>query len=176
MRYVWLILFLLTIPAANWLIGNVGECVFNGPCLVPVWPGVMAPSGVVMAGVALVLRDFVHEQLGAKWAIAAIVIGAALSFFIAPPMLAVASASAFLMSELIDLSVYAPLRKKGFVAALVGSSLVGAIVDSAAFLLIAFGSVAYLPGQVIGKAWAIVFIATIYKAISKNITGNPNAA
>ena len=42
-----LILFALTIPAANWLIGNIGTtCVpLHGPCLVPVAPGLMAPSG-----------------------------------------------------------------------------------------------------------------------------------
>lgn len=164
MRYVFLVLFLLTIPAANWLIGNVGECIPNGPCLIPVWPGVMAPSGVLMIGAALALRDFVHNALGAKWAIGAIVVGAAISFLIAPPMLAIASAAAFLISEAIDLSVYAPLKKKGFLVALIGSSIVGAIVDSAAFLLIAFGSVAYLPGQVIGKAWAVFVIAAIYWA------------
>ena len=44
-----LVLFALTIPAANWLIGNAGTvCVPNGPCLVPVWPGIKAPSGVVI--------------------------------------------------------------------------------------------------------------------------------
>ena len=44
---VFLVLFALTIPAANWLIGNAGtDCVPNGPCLIPVAPGLMAPSGV----------------------------------------------------------------------------------------------------------------------------------
>jgi hypothetical protein len=37
-----LALFALTIPTANWLIGNAGTvCVPNGPCLVPVAPGIM---------------------------------------------------------------------------------------------------------------------------------------
>ena len=49
-----LVLFGLTIPAANWVIGNAGTvCVPNGPCLVPVWPGIMAPSGVLMVGLGL---------------------------------------------------------------------------------------------------------------------------
>ena len=49
--YVFLVLFCLTIPAANWMIGHVGTvCVPNGPCLVPVAPGIMAPSGVLMVG------------------------------------------------------------------------------------------------------------------------------
>ena len=45
----FLIAFGLTIPAANWMIGNVGTvCVPKGPCLIPVAPGLMAPSGVAM--------------------------------------------------------------------------------------------------------------------------------
>ena len=52
---VFPVLFALTIPAANWLIGNVGtKCVPNGPCLIPVAPGgLVAPSGVTMIGIAL---------------------------------------------------------------------------------------------------------------------------
>ena len=38
------------IPAANWLIGNAGTfCVPNGPCVIPVAPGITAPSGVLMS-------------------------------------------------------------------------------------------------------------------------------
>src|SRR5262245_824967 len=62
---IFLVLFCLTIPAANWMIGHVGTvCVPNGPCLVPVAPGIMAPSGVLMVGAALVLRDLVQRRLG----------------------------------------------------------------------------------------------------------------
>ena len=65
-KYGYLAVFILTIPAANWLISNIGTvCVPNGPCLVPVAPGLMAPSGVLMIGLALVMRDAVHEHLGA---------------------------------------------------------------------------------------------------------------
>ena len=50
--------FLACVPAANWLIVHVGTvCVPEGPCLVPVAPGILAPSGVLTVGVALVLRD-----------------------------------------------------------------------------------------------------------------------
>ena len=36
----------------------------TGPCLIPVAPGLMAPSGVTMIGLALVLRDLVQRRLG----------------------------------------------------------------------------------------------------------------
>src|SRR5262249_40093467 len=102
---VFLALFGLTIPAANWLIGHVGTvCVPQGPCLVPVLPGLMAPSGVMMIGIALVLRDLVQRRLGLGVSAAAVLAGAALSALLAPPALVIASAVAFLLSELADLA------------------------------------------------------------------------
>lgn len=152
--YLALAAFALTVPAANWLIGNVGtECIPEGPCLIPVGFGLMAPSGVLMIGLALVLRDVVHRYLGAAWAIAAILIGGGLSALFAPPALAVASTVAFLLSETADLLVYAPLYRKRLIAAVVASGIVGAIIDSAVFLWLAFGSFDFIAGQVLGKVW-----------------------
>jgi uncharacterized PurR-regulated membrane protein YhhQ (DUF165 family) len=154
---IFLVLFCLTIPAANWMIGNVGTaCVPKGPCLVPVAPGVMAPSGVVMVGAALVLRDLVQRRLGVEFGVGAIIAGAALSAGLAPPSLVVASAAAFLLSEFTDFLVYTPLARRRLVAAVVASSIVGLIVDSVIFLWLAFGSLEFLFGQVIGKLWMVL--------------------
>ncbi len=155
--FLFLAGFGLCIPFANWLIGNAGTvCVPQGPCLIPVAPGVMAPSGVLMIGLALVLRDLVQRRLGVEWAIGAIAAGAALSAFLAPPALVLASAMAFLLSELADLGVYTPLQRKGLVRAVLLSSALGLVVDSVVFLYLAFGSLDYLAGQVIGKAWMVL--------------------
>jgi uncharacterized PurR-regulated membrane protein YhhQ (DUF165 family) len=154
---VCLVLFGLTIPAANWLIGNAGTvCVPNGPCLIPVAPGLMAPSGVTMIGIALVLRDLVQRRLGVGVAVGAIAAGAALSALIAPPSLVVASAVAFLISEFADLAVYTPLARRRLIAAVVASSMVGLVVDSIVFLYLAFGSLDFLLGQIVGKAWMVL--------------------
>jgi queuosine precursor transporter len=153
----FLVLFALTIPAANWMIGHVGTaCPPGGPCLIPVAPGLMAPSGVLMIGIALVLRDLVQRRLGLAAALAAILVGAALSAFLAPPAIVVASASAFLLSEMADLFVYTPLQRRNFLLAVVLSSFVGLVVDSAVFLYLAFGSLDFLAGQVVGKAWMVL--------------------
>ena len=161
---IFLLLFCLTIPAANWMIGNVGtECVPKGPCLVPVAPGVMAPSGVLMVGAALVLRDLVQRRLGVEFGVGAIIAGAALSAGLAPPSLVVASAAAFLLSEFADFAVYTPLARQRLVAAVIASSIAGLIVDSIVFLWLAFGSLEFLFGQIVGKLWmvliAIPFVA-----------------
>lgn len=155
---VCLVAFGACIPAANWLIGNVGTfCVPNGPCLIPVAPGLTAPSGVLMIGLALVLRDLVQRRLGAKFALMAIAVGTLLSAFVAPPALVIASAAAFLFSELADFAVYTPLQRRGLVAAVFASSVAGLVVDSLVFLWLAFGSLDYLGGQIVGKAWMVLF-------------------
>jgi hypothetical protein len=81
--------YMITIPAANFLIGHVGTvCVPDGPCLIPVAPGVLAPSGVLMIGAALLLRDLVQRRYGARWSLGCIAAGTSLSFLIAPAALA----------------------------------------------------------------------------------------
>jgi uncharacterized PurR-regulated membrane protein YhhQ (DUF165 family) len=156
--YLALAAFGATIPLANWMIGHVGTvCVPNGPCLIPVMPGVMAPSGVLMIGLALVLRDLVQRRLGRNWSLGAIAVGTLISAMLAPASLVVASASAFLLSELADFAVYTPLQERRLVLAVVASSFAGLIVDSLVFLYLAFGSLEFLGGQIIGKSWMVLF-------------------
>lgn len=159
---IYFILFILTIPAMNWVVMNVGTvCTKDGPCLIPVWPGLMAPSGVLMAGVALVLRDGLQSKLGVRWSLYAILIGAALSAVFSEPSLVIASVLAFFFSELADLVVYTPMRKKWPAWAIMASGLVGSFVDSAIFLSLAFGSVEYIFGQVLGKFWMSLAVALL---------------
>lgn len=154
---IFLVMFGLTIPAANWLIGHAGTaCIPQGPCVVPVAPGLMAPSGVTMVGIALVLRDLVQRRLGTGMSAVAIVAGCALSALLAPAALVFASATAFLLSEFADLAVYTPLARRRLVTAVAVSSLVGLVVDSIVFLWLAFGSLDFLAGQIVGKAWMVL--------------------
>ncbi len=163
-----LLLFLASVPFANWLIQHVGTvCVPAGPCLVPVAPGVLAPSGVLAAGAALVLRDVVQRCLGVAWGIGAIVLGTALSVLVAPPALVLASGAAFLLSEFADFAVYTPLQRRGLVLAVLASSVAGLVVDSLVFLLLAFGSLEFLAGQVVGKAWAVLFSIPLIRLLRR---------
>lgn len=159
-------LFAATIPAANYVIGNVGvQLLEGGPHLIPVGFGLMAPSGVMMVGAALVLRDIVHERLGAGWALAAIAIGGGLSWWFAPPALVLASVLAFTLSELADFAVYSPLRKKRLGLAVALSGLVGSAIDSAVFLWLAFGSLSFIEGQVVGKLWMSLIAFAVISAM-----------
>lgn len=164
---ILIILYALTIPAANWLIGHLGTvCVPDGPCLIPVLPGIMAPSGVLMIGAALVLRDLVQRRHGVRVSLVCVLVGAALSALVAPPALVVASGLAFLFSEIADFAVYTPLAKRRFTLAVVASTIVGAAVDSALFLWLAFGSLEHMEGQIVGKVYAAVAFL-LYQAIAR---------
>ena len=160
--------FLACVPLANWLILHVGTvCMANGPCLVPVAPGLLAPSGVLTVGVALVLRDVVQRCLGLRFGLLAIAIGTMLSIGVAPPSLVVASGIAFALSELADCAVYTPLQRRRLMAAVVASSMVGLVVDSIVFLWLAFGSLEFLPGQIVGKAWAVLIAIPLVRLLRR---------
>lgn len=140
----FLIAYIAVIFLANWAIQT-----FH---LVPVGFGLMAPAGVYFAGLAFTLRDLVQDRLGRNWTIGAILAGAALSYLIEPKF-ALASAAAFLVSEILDFAIYTPLRKRNWLTAVTVSNLAGLVADSALFLWLAFGSIDFLPGQVVGKLW-----------------------
>lgn len=141
---VWLGAYIATIFGANWAIATFGA--------VPVGFGLMAPAGVYFAGLAFTLRDLVQDSLGRIATVAAIVAGAALSALVSPQF-AVASGIAFLLSELADFAVYTPLRRRNWLGAVFASNVAGFAVDSALFLTLAFGSLEFLPGQLVGKGW-----------------------
>ena len=153
---LYFVLYITCLPLANWMLRHVGTCGDNGPCVVPVWPGIMAPSGVLAIGSALVLRDLVQRRMGLRFSLMAIAIGAVISWFFSPAFLVVASVAAFIFSETTDALVFTPLQKKGLIAAVILSSIAGIVVDSVLFLSLAFHSLNFLGGQIIGKLWAVV--------------------
>lgn len=151
------LLFAATIPAANWMIGHVGDC---GPvCTIPVGFGLYAPSGVLMVGLTLVLRDALHERGGLLAVAGAVALGALATLAVAPAALAVASLAAFLAAEAVDTAAYSMARRHGRARAVMVSGLVGAAADSAVFLWLAFGSLDYLTGQTLGKLYASAAVA-----------------
>ena len=147
--------FVATVIAANWALSRYG--------IVSIGFGLMAPAGVYFAGLAFGVRDALHESGGRRWVLTAIAAGAAVSWLIEDAVtipgghlpIAAASAVAFGFSELADLAVYGPLRRKAWPLAVAASNVVGAAVDSLLFLWLAFGSVAHWQGNVAGKAYMV---------------------
>lgn len=158
---VWPLFALLGCPvAANLMIQHVGyEC---PPCLLPVAPGIWTASGVYVAGLSLAVRDVVHERFGGVVAFVVVVLGAGLSAMISPAV-ALASASAFVLSEAADAGIYSALRRGlSRPAAVMVSGVVGAVVDGISFVWIAFGSLDLGAGNVIGKLYASAALAAYW--------------
>ena len=147
---------LACILAANFVTSRYG--------VVPVGFGLMATAGTYFAGLTFVLRDALQDTAGKRWTLGLIAAGAALSFILADPFIALASAAAFLSSEVADLLVYTPLRKRGYIRAAVTSNIVGSFVDTIIFLTIAgFPFREALAGQMAGKL-TVTVIAVIVVA------------
>jgi uncharacterized PurR-regulated membrane protein YhhQ (DUF165 family) len=122
--------------------------------LIPAGFGLVTAAGTVFAGLALLLRDVVQDAAGRWVALALIAVGATLSALLSTPALAVASAAAFLISELVDLAVYTPLRARGWnLRAKAASNLISAPIDTVVFLSLAgFGlATPIVAGQLVGK-------------------------
>lgn len=151
-------LFLASVIAANWAVVTFG--------LVPVGFGLLAPAGVYVAGLAFTLRDLTQEAFGRRGVAGAILLGAVLSWFVAPGF-ALASGAAFLFSELADFAVYSPLRRRRrpLPVAVLTSNTVGAVLDSIIFLWLAFGSLDLLVGQIVGKSWVTLLAVVLLVAL-----------
>ena len=146
--------FVGTVVAANWALTTYG--------IVPVGFGLSAPAGVYFVGLAFTLRDLLHEAGGRRWVLVAIAVGALVSAGLEDAQrIAFASGVAFAASELADLAVYGPLRRRGWLAAIAASNAVGLLVDSMLFLWLAFGSLNFLEGQVVGKAYMTLLAVAV---------------
>lgn len=129
--------------ASNWLTARYGLV------------GGFVTAGTFTAGLVLAARDAVREAAGVWASLACVAVGAAASAFMAGPVLAIASAIAFALSEIADTTVYEPLRSEGRLRALAWSNVVGSVVDSLLFLTIAgFPLWPAIGGQVAVK-WAV---------------------
>ncbi len=151
--------FVATVYAANWSIKKYE--------FVSIGFGLSAPAGVYFAGLAFTLRDLLHVKGDRIWIISAIVAGALLSGLLEDAQrLALASGTAFLLSETADWLIYSPISKKNWLAAVLGSNSVGLILDSIIFLSVAFGSLAYIEGQILGKAY-MTLIAIVILSVAR---------
>lgn len=154
-RVLALAAYIGSIVAANWMTVTFG--------LVPIGFGLLVTAGTFAAGVALLARDWVQTTSGRLVAVGAIVVGAALSYFIADPFIALASGLAFLVSELVDLGVFTRLRERSLPGAVLLSSVVAAPVDTVLFLWLAGFGVTWqaVLGQFIVKTGLALAVALI---------------
>jgi uncharacterized PurR-regulated membrane protein YhhQ (DUF165 family) len=94
--------------------------------------------------VAFLVTDLTNKLFGPsaarKVVIAGFVIAVIVSFIVASPRIAIASGSAFLISQLLDVSIFDKLRAGTWWRAPLISSMLGAVVDTFVFFSFAFAA------------------------------------
>ena len=126
MRFKFAALYIVLIVLVNWG--------FTVVPLVDLPGGSKWPPMSLVVGLVFVARDFAQREIGHR-VIIAMLISAALSYVMANPFVAVASLSAFLISEFADWAVYSFTRRP-FGQRVLLSSLVGTPLDSVVFLAV----------------------------------------
>lgn len=123
-RAPWVYVYVLLIPLVNWSFANVPSY--------PVWGGEWNPM-VVVTGLILVVRDLAQREVG-HTIFLPLCVGIFVSFIMAPPQIAAASAIAFAISESIDWAIFT-FTKRPLSGRILWSCGASAPVDSLVFLL-----------------------------------------
>ncbi|OJF92278.1 queuosine precursor transporter [Pararhizobium antarcticum] len=94
--------------------------------------------------IAFLVTDLTNRQFGPQIARKVVVIGFAvavvLSIFVASPRIAIASGSAFLLGQFLDISLFNRLRTQSWWRAPLVGSLFGSLLDTAIFFSLAFAA------------------------------------
>ncbi len=144
MNYRYTLLYVALIVAVNFL--------FSVVPLVELPGGTQWPPVALLVGFVFVARDFAQREIGHK-VLLAMLVGVVISYFMADPFVAMASAAAFLISEMADWAVYT-VTKRPLSERILYSSFLGAPIDSAVFLgMLGFASV---PGVALMSASKLV--------------------
>lgn len=122
----------------------------------------LAPMSFLV-GLIFILRDFAQRELGHK-VLFFMGLGVVVSYLLADPYVALASAVAFALSELIDWLVYT-FTKKPMKERILISSAISTPIDSSVFMLmLSFFS---LPGLIIMTASKMFAAIAIYIWLAK---------
>lgn len=94
--------------------------------------------------VAFLVTDLTNRQFGPsaarKVVFAGFVVGVALSFVTSVPRIAMASGTAFLVGQFLDISVFNRLRRMSWWRAPLAGSLAGSVLDTVLFFSLAFSA------------------------------------
>ena len=98
--------------------------------------------GAFIYPVAFLITDLTNRQFGPatarKVVFAGFVVGIALSFFTSAPRIAIASGSAYLAGQLLDIALFNRLRRQSWWRAPLVGSLIGSALDTLLFFSFAF--------------------------------------
>jgi len=99
---------------------------------------------------AFFVSDLTNRRYGPQVARLVVLVGfvcaIVVSFKLATPRLAIASGTAFLVGQLLDISLFARLRRQAWWRAPLAASVVGSLIDTAIFFSLAFAPFAVFLG------------------------------
>jgi|TARA_R110000824_G_scaffold372511_1_gene562655 uncharacterized PurR-regulated membrane protein YhhQ (DUF165 family) len=127
MKFKYAVIYIATVVAINMAFAYIPPIVL--------FDGTIFTIGSVVAGLVFVARDFAQREVGHKVVLLLMAAAGLLSYLLADPFVAIASITAFAISELSDYIVYSKY-KGDFNKRVVVSSLVSVPIDTAVFLAI----------------------------------------
>ena len=145
---MWTVLYIASIVLVNWLFTAIA------PWPTPLGDLYLATFAV---GAIFVLRDYAQRETG-HYILFATAVAGVLTWFMVDPTIAVASITAFMLSELADWAVYSLLRRPLSQRILI-SSMIALPLDTLAFLhLSGFLTPATFVTEILSKAVGVLFV------------------
>ena len=136
---IYTLLMTLVVVASNFLVQFPVSGTLFGIAL-----GDLLTWGAFTYPVAFLVTDLTNRQFGPSMArrvvLAGFVVGVALSFVTSMPRIAIASGSAYLLGQLLDIAVFNRLRRQSWWRAPLVGSLIGSALDTAIFFSFAFAA------------------------------------
>ncbi|WP_417307697.1 queuosine precursor transporter [Devosia sp.] len=125
------------VAASNFLVQFPVQATFGGINL-----GDLLTWGAFTYPVAFLVNDLTNRTLGPQRArmvvLSGFVVAVVISIFLATPRIAIASGTAFLMAQLLDVSIFDRLRRGAWWQAPLVSTFLGSVLDTVVFFGISF--------------------------------------
>ncbi|NTJ43966.1 queuosine precursor transporter [Agrobacterium larrymoorei] len=137
--FVYVVLMTLVVVASNILVQYPLSGTLFGINL-----GDLLTWGAFTYPIAFLITDLTNRQFGPsiarKVVLAGFVVGVTLSFWTSIPRIAVASGTAYLIGQLLDISVFNRLRRQSWWQAPLAGTMLGSLLDTVLFFSIAFAA------------------------------------
>ena len=150
---MWVVVYIVSIVLVNWLFVVVAP-----------WPTVFGDLYLanLVVGFVFVLRDYGQRQVGHRILLATLVAGI-ITFFMVDKAIALASITAFVLSETTDWAIYS-FTKRPLQQRIVVSSLVSVPLDTLAFQYLAnYLTPAAFTTEVMSKALGVFIVWYLLK-------------
>ena len=136
---IYILLMTLVVVASNILVQYPLSGTLFGINL-----GDLLTWGAFTYPIAFLITDLTNRQFGPSAArrvvFAGFVVGVTLSFWTSIPRIAIASGTAYLIGQLLDISVFNRLRRQSWWRAPLAGSMLGSVLDTALFFSLAFAA------------------------------------